>query len=182
MDPEAVDPQPAGPPEAPAPPPGWYPDAYGLRWWDGAAWGAYAPPAAPGHAPYPFGGWSEEESGKTAAIFAHLGCVFGGFLLPLVIYLTQKDQNRFTRHHAAEALNFQLTLIVGWVGVVAVAFGGLLLWGATSDSTDFPWPLILVVVAIALVGVSTWVFSIIGAIKASQKEWWTYPIRIRFVR
>ena len=29
---------------APQPPPGWYPDATGLqRWWDGSAWGVYAP-------------------------------------------------------------------------------------------------------------------------------------------
>jgi TM2 domain-containing membrane protein YozV len=37
---------------APPPPPGWYPDANGLqRWWDGNAWGVYAPLAPTQPAP-----------------------------------------------------------------------------------------------------------------------------------
>jgi TM2 domain-containing membrane protein YozV len=35
-------------PAQPTPPPGWYVDATGQqRWWDGAAWGVYAPASAP---------------------------------------------------------------------------------------------------------------------------------------
>jgi TM2 domain-containing membrane protein YozV len=35
------------PAQAPTPPPGWYVDTTGhQRWWDGAAWGVYAPAAS----------------------------------------------------------------------------------------------------------------------------------------
>jgi len=43
--------------------------------------------------------------------------VLCGFLLPLIIYLLTDNSDEFTKTHATEALNFQLTnLIVGVIG------------------------------------------------------------------
>ena len=85
-------------------PPGWYATEQGWRWWDGFAWGVLAPPPVP-----------DEESGKTLAILTHLGVVFGGFIVPLVIYLTEGKKNAFVRDHSREALNFQITFAIVWV-------------------------------------------------------------------
>ena len=44
-------------------------------------------------------------------MLSHLGPLFGGFVLPLVMFLVAKDKP-YVRHHACEALNFAITLIV----------------------------------------------------------------------
>ena len=85
-------------------PPGWYGPDHGWRWWDGHAWGPLAPPPV-----------AEEESGTTMAILSHLGIVLGGFILPLVIYVTEGKRNGFVRDHSREALNFQITFMILWI-------------------------------------------------------------------
>jgi uncharacterized protein len=165
-------------PQAPSSvPPGWYPDPTGtMRWWDGRAWGPAA--SAYGAPPPP---------NKTLAIITHLGPFFGGFILPLVIYCVCDKNDRYVRHHASEALNFSLTLLI-------VQFGGLILFfvaffGLVAASSSgggggaavgfgafaIVW---LAFFAVAIVG---WVFAVIAAIKASQGEWYRYPVCFRFV-
>jgi uncharacterized Tic20 family protein len=103
------------------------------------------------------------DNSKILVILAHLGCVLGGFILPLVIYLVEK-RDPFVRHHAAEALNFQLAVIVALVVSI---------------------PLMLLIVGFftfLAAMVLNWVFGIMGAIKASQGQWWRYPVNIRFVK
>src|SRR5262245_21251917 len=94
------------------PPPGWYPDPHGqVRWWDGHGWTdqtQLTPGAAgPGMAMYGPGG-----PNKTLATVAHLGGLVGGFVTPLVVYLIDGGKDRFVRHNAAEALNFQITELI----------------------------------------------------------------------
>lgn len=77
------------------PPPGWYVDpSGGSRWWDGTGWGPTAPDR-------PGGGGSNS---RTLATLAHLGAVFGSFVVPLVIYLSADPRDRYVRHHAREGL------------------------------------------------------------------------------
>jgi uncharacterized Tic20 family protein len=100
-----------------------------------------------------------------------MGSLFGSFVLPLVIYLVTPKSDGFTRHHAAEGLNWQLTFLIWWLGCfVALAVfepagpGGVLL--------------VLVIVATFFAGLG---FSIAGMVGAARGRWWSYPIRIRFV-
>ena len=157
-----------------ATPPGWYVDPTGAwRWWDGSTWGlAAAAPPSPN---------------RSLAVLSHLGSVLGGFLLPLVIYLTADRRDRFLRHHAAEGLNFQLTLLLG-VGLAVVAmFGAFFLGilGASGGGTGafaffggffVVW---LLIMALSFGGI---VLGILGAVRANQGVWWRYPVCIRFVR
>lgn len=71
---------------APPPPQGWYgpPDAQGPPRADDTVWG----------------------------VLAHLSIFVFALVAPLVIYLVFKDTSPFTRAHAAEALNFHLTLLI----------------------------------------------------------------------
>lgn len=144
-------------------PAGWYGDPAGhLRWWDGRAWG----PAAP--APNP------TLPSTTPAALAHLGCVLGG-VVPLVVYLTANKADRFTRTHAAEALNMQLTLLCVWVPVVILAS---VLIVVTHSPVGF--------LALWLLAVAGFVLNLVWGIRAAgrARRWqpWRYPVRIGFVR
>ena len=63
--------------------------------------------------------------------FAHLGGVLG-FLPSLIIWLVFKDRGAFTNTEAKEALNFQITLIFGYLisAILLVVFIGAILWWA----------------------------------------------------
>ena len=99
-----------------AAPPGWYPDPEGrVRWWDGEQWGPL-PQGGEG------GGGGTTSDSRTTAMLAHLLGIFTGFLGPLVIYLLNGEKDPFVRHHAAEALNFQLTMLIAWFATVLLMF------------------------------------------------------------
>ncbi|MFD0686602.1 DUF4870 domain-containing protein [Actinomadura fibrosa] len=49
---------------------------------------------------------------RTWAMLAHLGQFLVGFIAPLVVYLTKKDESPFLRHHGAQGLNFAITQFV----------------------------------------------------------------------
>ena len=151
------------------PAPGWYPEpgTSHLRWWDGSTWGPYAPSQAP--------------PDKTLAVLSHLGAVIGGFILPLIIYLTAGKRDAYIRHHSAEALNFQLTWLIGFLTAFVLMFSTLFAT-AGLDSSEPPvgffiiFPFIFVIQGIGLV------FSIMGAVKAGGGKLWRYPVSIRFVK
>lgn len=125
-----------------------------MRWWDGSQWGATSPVVAPA------GSGSDP---KTMAMLAQLLGIFTGFLGPLVIYLVNGDKDRFVKHHSAEALNFQLTVLIAQLVSVVLM---LVLVG---------FVMFIVVWVLALV------FSIQATIAANRGEWYRYPINIRMV-
>ena len=126
VEPAPPSPPPAPPPPPPpsaGPPPGWYHDGSAMRWWDGATWG----PVAPGGGP--------NSDDRTLSILTHFGVHVGGFVLPLVFYLVADDDKRpETRWHAREALNFQLTFLVAYLGGFILFFVGLAASGAFGAS------------------------------------------------
>jgi uncharacterized Tic20 family protein len=131
--------------------------------------GAFGVPA-PGVPGYPQAGLAGplEPAGATSrsnAALAHwLGLV--GFFGPLIIMVTSGARDPFVRAHAVEALNFQLTVIIGWliVGVVNAVTCGL----------AFPLIFLLLVPVI--------IYSIQGANAANRGEMFRYPWTIRMVR
>lgn len=150
-------------PGATPPPPGWYPDGSGQqRWWDGQQWGQVAgqtSPMATGYSAPPSSGTDP----RTMAMLCHLLAIFTGFLGPLVIYLTSGEKDPFVRHHAAESLNFQISLTIAWIVTFVLMF-------------------LLVGFLIApVLWIGSLVFEIIGATRANKGEWWKYPINIRMV-
>ncbi len=155
MEPQGPQPDPDLPAAQPAPqspPPGWYPDPQGVtRWWDGQQWGQPAPVGGGGADP------------KTMAVLAHVLGILTGFLGPLIIYLVNGDKDRYVRHHSAEALNFQLTVLIAYLVsfVLMIVLIGFLLF--------------------FVVWVLSIVFCIQAAIAANRGEWYRYPINIRMV-
>ena len=124
-------------------------------YWDGARWTGDV-------APLTSGGTGDD---TTLAMLAHLLGLFTGFIGPLVLHLIKKDNSSpFVRHHVAEALKFQLTVII----TVLVSI-----------------PLILVLVGILLliaIPIAAIVLTIVAAVRANGGDWYRYPLTIRSVR
>lgn len=102
---------------------------------------------------------------RTAAILAHLGGLFTSWLAPLIILLINKDEagGEFAARSAREALNFQITLILCYVGCFFLSFiliGLFLFW---------------VVMMLNII------FSIVAAVKASNGSVYRYPMTIRLI-
>lgn len=140
-----------------------------------------APPSAAPHvSDAPMTGEPVKDSEATMwAMFSHLAVVLGhfaavlGWVGPLVIFLMYKDRNRFIRFHAAEALNgaiatlvlsIALSIVLTITAVVTLGFGSFLMPLAGAPQ---------------LVQI---IFAIIGAVKANNREWWSYPVNLRFVK
>lgn len=98
------------------------------------------------------------------AMLAHLLGIFTGFLGALVVWLVKKDQSAFIGQEAAEALNFQLTVMIGYVicSVLTVIVIGLVM---------FP---VLYIINI--------VFCILGAMAASKGTGYRYPFALRLIK
>lgn len=94
------------------------------------------------------------------------------FLGPLLVLLVRSD-SPWVRRQAVESLNFQLSMLIyGIVGGLLAVLVVLLTLGIG----------ILAVVPLALAAVAFWlVFTIIGAVRASNGEDYRYPLTIRMV-
>ena len=128
-------------------PPGWNPPPPG--------WNPPPPPAP----------WGPPPQGEdtTWAVLSHLSFFAFGLIAPLVIYLVKKDESPFTRHHAAEALNFHITLAIAAIvsAVLILVLIGILL--------------------LAVVFIGGAVLAILAALAAGRREMYRYPLTIRFV-
>ncbi len=101
---------------------------------------------------------------KLWSTLTHIGGILFYFVVPLITYLVFKDRGPFVREHTRQALNFQLTLLIGWVAgaVLSIILIGYLIWLAT--------------------GIVSIVFGIIAAIAANKGEMYKYPIAIQFIK
>ncbi len=119
--------------------------------------------------PYPQGNYSPYGGGpssddRTMGLIIHLGGILLGFLLPLVLYLMKKDESAWTRHHAAQAFNFQVTMWIGYVVSCVLIF------------------VIIGLVLIPIIAITALVFSILAAVAANKGEWYRYPIAIPMLK
>ena len=142
-----------------APPPGAYgtpPPAGGYGTPTGQP--GYPAPGAAGQAPV------TESDERTWATLAHIGGIIIGFLAGLIVYLIYKDRSAYLRRQGAEALNFQLTILIGYVVsyILMLAIIGFLT--------------IVAVIALQII------FGIIAGLAANKHQDYRYPFAIRFVK
>nr|BFE87985.1 DUF4870 domain-containing protein [Planobispora longispora] len=97
------------------------------------------------------------------AMISHLLGLLTGFVGPLVIYLVKKDQSRYVREQAAEALNFQLALMIAYIVCFVLAF------------------VLIGFVLIFAVWIGSIIFMILAAVAANRGDHYRYPMNIRFV-
>lgn len=89
---------------------------------------------------------------------------FGSLLIPLVLWLTQKEKVYQMDEHGKNIVNFQLSLIVYFIICIPL----ILLFG-------------LGLLGFIILGLISVVFPIINAVRASNGEAPKYPISINFI-
>ena len=116
------------------------------------------PPPAPTSA-----GASDDNS---IAMLVHLSGIFFSFIVPLIVWLINKDkpEKAFLNANSKEALNFQLTLL------------GVYIIGTILS-------LILIGVLINLAAwVACIVLSIMAGLAAQKGEYYRYPFAVRLIK
>jgi hypothetical protein len=94
--------------------------------------------------------------------------------MPLIIYLVTDKSDHFTRDHASEALNFQITVLIVSFGAFFVAVLAAIATAGLGLFVVFPALLAVIVLEI--------VWCIQGALAASRRAIWRYPVSIRMVK
>ena len=89
---------------------------------------------------------------------------FGGLIVPLIIWVTQKDQVYQMDEHGKSIINFQLSLIIAAIVCVPLIF----LFG-------------LGIILLIILGIISLIYPVINAIKASNGESPTYPLSLNFI-
>ncbi|NUW40352.1 DUF4870 domain-containing protein [Nonomuraea rhodomycinica] len=99
----------------------------------------------------------------TMAMLSHLLGLLVSWVGPLIIYLMKKDEAPYVRDQAAEALNFQITMFIGYVvaGILSIFVIGLLL---------FP-----------VVWIVSLIFHLQAVVAANRGENYRYPLSVRLV-
>jgi uncharacterized Tic20 family protein len=123
-----------------------------------------APPPPPPTTP-PTG--QQPLSDADARLWAMLGQLSGillSFIGPLIIMLVFGPRSAFVKKESTEALNFQITVMIGYLIGFVLTF---ILIG------------IFVMLAVAIASL---VFMIMAAVKNNQGIEYRYPINIRFVK
>jgi uncharacterized protein len=118
------------------------------------------PPEQPAPAPTSLTEPSKDD--RTMAMLAHIGGILS-FLPPLIIWLMKKDKSKFVDDQGKEALNFQITLVIGYL------IGGALACFTFGISLIAVW-----VVSI--------VFCIMAGMAANRGELYRYPFAIRLIK
>ncbi|MEV6030273.1 DUF4870 domain-containing protein [Nonomuraea sp. NPDC052116] len=138
------------------PPPGYgsapQPPGYGY------GYGAPGEPYVPGR----FGPRPGTDD-TTMAMLSHLLGLVVSWVGPMIIYLMKKDESPYVRDQAAEALNFQITMFIGYVisGILTIIFIGLLL--------------------LPVVWILSLIFHIQAAMATSKGERYRYPFAVRLI-
>ncbi|WP_261131726.1 DUF4870 domain-containing protein [Bacillus sp. Marseille-Q3570] len=99
-----------------------------------------------------------------AAFAGYLTAALGFIIGPLLLWLLKKDEYAYVDYHGKEALNFQISFFI--YGLVAGALMIILIGFA----------LLPIVVILHLI------FMIIGTIRASEGNYYRFPLTIRFIK
>lgn len=108
---------------------------------------------------------------KQLLVFLHLSQLldlvtgFGGLLVPLIIWLTQKEEVFELDQHGKSIINFQLSILL--YGVLAIPLIFLFGFGF---------------VVLAVIAILATIFPVINAISTSHGELTRYPFSIKFIR
>jgi uncharacterized Tic20 family protein len=119
----------------------------------------------------PLSGAPPTQDERTWGMIAHLSAfavfVFplgGNILAPLVIWLTRRDTSAYVAMEAREALNFNISVALGWIVCGSLVFA---LVGIPLGAALFLYWLVMAVIA---------------AVKASEGVGYRYPFSLRLVK
>jgi uncharacterized protein len=100
---------------------------------------------------------------KNIVVLTHLGGIFFSILPGLIVWLLKKDDNAFIGEQAREALNFQITVLIGYMLAWVLAF------------------LLVGFLLLPIIYVANLVLCILAAANASKGEAYRYPLTLRLI-
>ena len=112
------------------------------------------------------------QDSKNLGLLNWLGCLFTGFVVPLVLLLIKKEDS-FVQAQAKEALNMFISMIFVYMAlwVVTIIFGAIFA------------PLAMIpLLFMGLIGLAFFIFCVLGAIKCSNGENFKVPFNIRLLK
>lgn len=104
--------------------------------------------------------WNSSNDDRTMGLLVHILGVLTSVVGPAILYVIKKDESPFVRHHAAQSLNFQITVLLAHVaaGILTLVYiGGLLT------------PVIFI---------GSLVFEILALLKAKDGQGYKIPVAI----
>lgn len=114
---------------------------------------------------------SNTKSNSQLVVIMHLSQLLnlvsglGGVIVPLVIWLSQRDRDTAIDRHGKQIMNFQITMFLAAI----VAIPCIFLFG-------------LGILMLLGIGLLTLVLPIIGGIKASNGEYFEYPFTLQLIK
>lgn len=111
--------------------------------------------------PYASNSQFSPEQEKLWSVLVHLLGIFFEFFAPLLGYLLFKGKGPFVGHHMRESLNFGITMVIAAIVLALSIVGWAIIWALPIYWT---------------------IFRIVAAYRASQGEFYRYPLTIRFVK
>ena len=100
------------------------------------------------------------------ALLAHILGIFTSFVVPLIIWLIKKDDDKFIADQAKEALNFHITVIIAYFAITVIAI-------VTMGIGFILYPVL---------GIGVLVLGIIAGLKANDGIAYRYPCTIRLIK
>ncbi len=106
---------------------------------------------------------SPSNDDKNIATVTHLGGTVFSFVPGLLVWILKKDENAYLSEQAKEALNFQISVLIGYL------IAGVLAW------------VLIGFILMPLIWLLNVVFCIIAAISTSKGETYRYPLCLRLI-
>lgn len=100
---------------------------------------------------------------KNIAVLTHLGGMLFSVLPGLIVWLLKKDDNPFVGEQAREALNFQITVLIGYMAAYILVF------------------LLIGLLLLPVIYLANLLLCIIAAVKVSKGEDYRYPLALRLI-
>ena len=117
-------------------------------------------------APPPPPSGAAPQDDRTIALITHLSGIIAGFIVPLIMWLINKDkpEKSWLTDQSKEALNFQITITIAFV--ICVVLSAILI-GA------FLMPIVWLV---------NLIFCILGGVASNKGESYRYPFALRLIK
>ncbi len=129
-------------------------------------------------------GFLQTSDERQLGMFIHLSSLANiilfpaGYVIPIVLWQTNKDKMPALDAHGKEAANWMITSgILHLINLVVFVIGIILTFFVVGIFVIMIN--ILVFLGLAIAGT---VFSVIAAVKANNGEHWAYPINMRFIK
>jgi uncharacterized Tic20 family protein len=127
---------------------------------------------------------------KLMAMLSHLSILFGGIILPIILWAVQKDKSKFVRYHSLQAIFFHIAYVAILVIVIVALVVIFMIFGIGlgamspkgSHSGNEAFPVIMIILMVVFYGgifisvFGAMAYEIFLAIKSYQGSYIKIPI------